>query len=273
MGNMTTRMKTILLILHDDPGQHARLRAAVDLAHALDGEIICLNVMRSPHLVRDYYSVAGRTMWSDEEAFAGRENRTCIERLLRDSNVRCLWREARGDIADCVLRAAELADIIVANSRLDADETSAQGIIGPILVHSRKPVLAMPGAADGMSFAGKALVAWDGSRAISETLRSAVPLLQLASSVRLHTITPGGDVASAREAAHYLSRHNVHAMLTSEHDAHHKVGALLRVAAATWNAAYCVMGAYGRSRLSEALFGGVTRSMLAKSEIPLLLGR
>jgi nucleotide-binding universal stress UspA family protein len=32
------------------------------------------------------------------------------------------------------------------------------------------------------------------------------------------------------------------------------------------------MGAYGHGRLTEALFGGVTRRMLAESSIPLVLG-
>jgi nucleotide-binding universal stress UspA family protein len=34
---------------------------------------------------------------------------------------------------------------------------------------------------------------------------------------------------------------------------------------------YLVMGGYGHSRLRERLFGGVTRTLLSKSPIPLLL--
>ena len=36
-------------------------------------------------------------------------------------------------------------------------------------------------------------------------------------------------------------------------------------------ASYIVMGAFGHSRAIEAIFGGVTAGMLAKSEIPVFL--
>lgn len=266
-------MKTILLILHDDPGQPARLRAAIDLVRAVDGEIHCLDVTRVPHLVTDYYSQAGRRLWSDDARFAESENRKQVQRILSDEAVRWRWRDVEGDISECVVEAADLADIIVANSHFDADDLSAQSIIGAILVNSLKPILAVPEEARGFSAAGKALVAWDGSHAVGNMLRAAIPVLQFASAVRLHTVTPDADVVSVEEAAQYLSRHGIHPIITTQHDPDHAVDALLRIACGTWHAAYCLMGAYGRSRLSEAVFGGTTCGMLKHSRIPLLLGR
>ena len=38
-------------------------------------------------------------------------------------------------------------------------------------------------------------------------------------------------------------------------------------------ASYLLMGAYSHSRIGEYVFGGVTRTMIAESTIPLLLGR
>ena len=35
--------------------------------------------------------------------------------------------------------------------------------------------------------------------------------------------------------------------------------------------AFCIMGAYGHSRLRESLFGGITRKMLAEATVPLFL--
>jgi nucleotide-binding universal stress UspA family protein len=104
-------------------------------------------------------------------------------------------------------------------------------------------------------------------------LRAAIPVLQFASAVRLHTVTPDADVVSVEEAAQYLSRHGIHPIITTQHDPDHAVDALLRIACGTWHAAYCLMGAYGRSRISEAVFGGTTCGMLKHSRIPLLLGR
>ena len=50
------------------------------------------------------------------------------------------------------------------------------------------------------------------------------------------------------------------------------IGQALLDAAATLDARYVVMGAYGHSRLREAVLGGVTRQMMQESPVPLLLG-
>ncbi len=52
-----------------------------------------------------------------------------------------------------------------------------------------------------------------------------------------------------------------------------EVGTLLIETAKQLKAQYLVMGAYGHSRAREYLFGGVTRSLLNDSPIPLLLAR
>ena len=37
-------MKTILVLIQDDAGQEARLRAALDVARAVGGRLVCLDV-------------------------------------------------------------------------------------------------------------------------------------------------------------------------------------------------------------------------------------
>jgi nucleotide-binding universal stress UspA family protein len=39
-----------------------------------------------------------------------------------------------------------------------------------------------------------------------------------------------------------------------------------------WSPDLIVMGAYGHSRLREWIMGGTTREMLARTEIPILMG-
>lgn len=48
-------------------------------------------------------------------------------------------------------------------------------------------------------------------------------------------------------------------------------GEMILAAAASGRYAYLVMGGFSHSRFREALFGGVTRRMLAESPIPLFL--
>jgi hypothetical protein len=37
-------MKNVLLLVHDDPGQEARVQAALDVVRAIEGHLICLGV-------------------------------------------------------------------------------------------------------------------------------------------------------------------------------------------------------------------------------------
>jgi nucleotide-binding universal stress UspA family protein len=52
----------------------------------------------------------------------------------------------------------------------------------------------------------------------------------------------------------------------------HPIDAEVRRGCDELGASYCLMGAFGRSPLTETVFGGVTRNMLSTSKIPLVLG-
>ena len=116
------------------------------------------------------------------------------------------------------------------------------------------------------------LIAWDGSEAVSATMSAAIPLLKLASEVRLFCVERAGTGTDPSEAATYLSRHGIHADLKRAYDLQHSVAKVIDNECERWGAHWCLMGAYGHSRLREALFGGVTRQMLTDSNVPLVLG-
>jgi nucleotide-binding universal stress UspA family protein len=74
----------------------------------------------------------------------------------------------------------------------------------------------------------------------------------------------------------YLSRHGIHAELkveTSRPEAWDDDFPYARLVANAdqMNAAYMVMGGYSHSRISEFMFGGLTRSVLAGSPVPVFI--
>jgi nucleotide-binding universal stress UspA family protein len=83
-------------------------------------------------------------------------------------------------------------------------------------------------------------------------------------------ITDGSRSASIEDAAAWLSRHDVHANISTV-DPDGDSADLIRKACEDIGASWCVMGAFGHSPMREAIFGGVTRSMLASSNLPLFL--
>lgn len=241
-------MKNILVVLDDGAGQEARLQAALDLTRSLDGHLSCFDIF--------------------EMSLA------TIEDRLADEDVAWSVSTADGKVAEAIARATGLADVIVVDRTLDGPlDPDMLGIPRDIVLRARKPMVAVSGGRRGFEAASHSVVAWDGSFPAMEALTRAVPLLRLASSV--HLVEVQNDLpASVQDAAVYLSRYDIHADVSlvarSEADSRGPADFIQQICADE-GAAYCVMGAYGNSRLREALFGGVTRSMLAASDIPLVL--
>jgi nucleotide-binding universal stress UspA family protein len=75
---------------------------------------------------------------------------------------------------------------------------------------------------------------------------------------------------SMEDAASYLSRHGIAARVI-ETTTRDPVADVILEQARIGEAGYIVMGAFGHSRAVEAVFGGVTRSVLAASPVPVLL--
>jgi nucleotide-binding universal stress UspA family protein len=140
-------------------------------------------------------------------------------------------------------------------------------------------VLVLPETCTRIDPEAPALVAWDGSAEASHALKAAVPLLKLSSAVYLATVKePAKGAKAAKEpdlppvaGADYLSRHGISCEMIEVAPHEEGVAAALQAEAATRKAGLLVMGAYGHTRLTERVFGGVTRRMLTGVRIPLLL--
>ena len=78
---------------------------------------------------------------------------------------------------------------------------------------------------------------------------------------------PGGTLAQM------LARHGVRSEVTVLARTVDSTAQVLMNRARDIDADLVVMGAYGRSRLREAILGGATRDMLAKATVPVLLAR
>lgn len=265
-------MKNILLLIHDDSGQEARLQAALDVTRAVNGHLHCLDVSVIVPMIGANVGISGGAMLIELEKENEADNRARTYPRLEKEDVSWSWTDTTDYIEPALEAASGLADLIVVNRALDAFplpdmRTLAAGLV----VKSGKPILAVPEAATGFNAGGNALVAWDGSREASAALSAAVPLLQLAGSVTIVEIEDGSVKTGAEEAASYLSRHGIHASIVRTPSAGDDAATLLLAKANSEKFDYLVMGGFGHSPFVEALFGGVTRRLLAESPIPLLV--
>jgi nucleotide-binding universal stress UspA family protein len=267
-------MKNILVLIHDDAGQEARLQAALDITRAVDGHLVCLDVTRYPAL-GGYYTIDAEAVLLEDERDREAANRTHLSERLAAEDVPWSMSEMIGELGECVAAAAGLADLIVVNRELDDScGPDMLATASRIALKAGKPVVAVSEECRRFDVNGTAIVAWDGSLPAMAALTGAVPLLKLASAVKIVEFQ-GNEPGSAHEAAAYLSRYDIHAeisLVARFKEDHQDLGTLIGATCASEQASYCVMGAYGHSPMRETLLGGVTRTMLKTSKIPLVLG-
>lgn len=265
-------MKNILLLVHDDDGQEARLQSALDATRALGGHLSCVHVTEFDPVIGDSFGMSGGVALLDLEREAEAQNRTRIERRLAKEDVPFDWVEITGNLASAIEQADDLADIIVVNAEMDSSfQPKVFEIVETLVVKSGKPILAVPGE-QGFQPAEPVLIAWDGSEPASEAVRAAVPLLALSDSVTIYSVDDGSVEKPPEEAAEYLSRHGIHAeILRDKAPDSDFVEPLLLSKLESGRFSWAVMGAFSKSRLRETLFGGVTRRMLKQTPIPLFI--
>lgn len=261
-------MKNVLVLIHDDAGQESRLQAALDAARALKGHLTCLDVSPIVPFVGDMTGVSGGAMLIELEHESEVANAARIRARLAAEDVPWTLDQVTGYFEAALEAAATLADLIVVNRACDdLPLPDLRGLAASLVLRSGKPILAVPEETRGFDAAGAALVAWNGSREAATALGAAVPLLALARSVTIVEIDEGNFAAPAEDAAAYLSRHGIHAEVMRWPAGRVAEGLIALAQTTDW----LVMGAFGHSRLREALFGGVTRRLLQESPIPLLL--
>jgi nucleotide-binding universal stress UspA family protein len=269
---MEAIMKNVLVLVHVDAGQEARLQAALDVTRAIDGHLTCLDVAVVPTtLINGMDKLDGAANVIADEMRRESKNRASIESRLGAEQVPFDWVDAEGFLSPCVIEASGLADLIVLNRELDAKYPDMRGVAGEVLITSGKPIIAVPQTANGFDVYGNALVAWDGSPQAEAALQAAVPLLQHASAVTLVEVDDGSIKMPATEAAIYLSRHGIRPVIQHESSTFDIPSTVLLDTISSLATAYLVMGGFGHSRLVEAAFGGVTKRMLRECPVPIFL--
>jgi nucleotide-binding universal stress UspA family protein len=140
-----------------------------------------------------------------------------------------------------------------------------------LAMETGRPLLLLPRNRAVASFGEHIMVAWNGSREASRAAFDALPMLQAASSVCVLTLLDSLEGPLAMQAEEFtaaLKRHGVKAELALVGAAAKPDAEELFAHAAERDCDMVVMGFYGRSRLSEMIWGGVTRHMLGATTLP-----
>ncbi|ODU69027.1 MAG: hypothetical protein ABT11_14145 [Novosphingobium sp. SCN 66-18] len=257
-------MRSILCPVDSSSTLDDRVETALALARVVNGHVTFQ--IATPFAQMAVWEPFGGATLS---AAAIAEVREADERRAADLEARLAPQDVPFDIeivdngrVEGVAAASRFTDVIVTSLDEPALEEIAVGV--------RSPVLALPKGVPMLVFDGPAVVAWDGGHEAANALRASLPLLRLASQVHIVTVREKSEDFPAADAARYLSRHGVTAEVHAV-EPKGTIAATIEETARNLGAGLIVMGVFGHSRLRELLLGGVSRALLDRSLIPLLL--
>jgi nucleotide-binding universal stress UspA family protein len=147
-------------------------------------------------------------------------------------------------------------------------------IVEALAFASGRPVMILPASRPVTLDFDRIAVAWDHSEAAARAVAFAMPLLKRAQHVDVITVT-SAKLALVRDpgasAVAHLRAHGIAAEVRTLQALGRKIGPLIQEEAIRRRAGLLVMGAYNTPRAQELIFGGVTKSLLAKPELPLFI--
>ena len=276
--------RTILYVLNTKTLDQD-IASMVEKAAAQKAHLLCLLVDVGPPLPTYAFGVPpyGAVNLPDDwvELVREVENRQharvdAVEQLLAKSNVSgqvLATLAATMDVKHQVARCARVSDeAVLADNLRDAPEFLREAASG-VLFHS--PIgFQINVAADPSPSC--VFVAWDSSEAASASVHAALPYLKEARDVVIGCIDPvmridrdGQDPGT--DVANWLSHHGCSVTVSQFPSGGRPIAECILSHAKEAGAGLVVMGAYGRARVVQTVFGGTTRSMMEQTDLPVFL--
>jgi len=188
------------------------------------------------------------------------------------------WHAPAGSPLEAAILHARYADLAVVGqpSRDEPNLAFATELANAVIMGSGRPVLFVPYTGQFKTVGERIMIAWKDSRESARAVADALPLLKDAKKVFAVAITPDAedslqDLLADKHVASFLRRHEVDATVRRIAAPDIAAGELLLSQAADFGADLIVMGAYSRPRITELVWGGVTRVMLSSMTVPVLM--
>lgn len=272
-------LTTILVHLANDEDHRSRLQVAYGLARRHDAHVTALYVATPVGMPPAIEGRGASRGYLEQATARARDRARAMEQDFAEwrdvHGMAGEWRTEEGPHLDLLARHSLYADLAIVSQ-------CAPGSLEEMLTDALPDHLAMVGAcatlvlpkgfaASDQAPGRRVLVAWKPDRGCARAVRDALPLLQAAESVTVLQVAPtAAELVSGRRLVDWLARHGVTAT-PQRAERHGAIAETLYAEAAAGGCDLLVMGAYGRSRLSELVLGGATRDVLSGAPLPVLM--
>lgn len=271
--------KTILVHLDNGKRCPGRLELAIRLAKRFDAHLAGLHALTAVRLP-GYAAVEAGPWLAEEQRRRAVEYAAEAEKAFRQAVDRggvpgAEWRSSFDDALEAVTLHARYADLVlIGQPEREGGSGVEPGFAHRLVLAAGRPVLVMPYAGQFETMGKRVLLAWNASREATRATTDALPFLKTAEKVTVSPVKP--DRAAHGEAPGadiglYLARHGVRVEVAAIEGTELDAGNALLSRAADLSIDLIVMGAYGHSRVSELVLGGVTRTMLESMTAPVLM--
>jgi nucleotide-binding universal stress UspA family protein len=274
--------KDILVHVDVDKGAAARARLALELAHRYEAHLAGVCFAADPIFAATVFGVIPASILDNLRREAMDCAQTAAENfraLITKSGLACDCR-----IVDCL--AEDLGSVLSLHARhadlvvLGQPDAKGGGAGNPelaatVAIECGRPALIVPTNTGAKMFGERVLVAWDGGREAARALNDALPILKHAKSVAVLSVNATSEYGKRRipgnDISLHLARHGVTVEAISQSSSGAPVSEIILEEIVSMGADLLVMGVYGHSRLREFVLGGVTRDILSKMTVPVLM--
>lgn len=276
--------KVISTILVDEHEDTQGLAAAIALAERMGAHLDIFVVAVTHPDANSYYLGAEAVLIAEHtrDAIARRQD---LEKWVTDrmQGEVVPWAVSGATVQSVGLsgylaRKLRFSDLVVLPRPYEGQNgDNIASLVEACLFGAERPVMMIPKGASLPALDGKILMGWNNAAEALSAARAAMPLMQQASEVDICIVDPPKHAPDRSdpggELAQYLMRHGAHTAVSVVAKTEPHIGDILVRRASENGVDLIVAGAYGHSRLREAVFGGATRQLLASATCPIFMSR
>lgn len=272
-------IRDIIVLLDDGKSNDERVDFAIRLAQAHDAHLtgVALGSMKPIHAPSD----------KDHNAVA-RMSEKMAQKIIEDFAIRAKGFGVKtetliiyGDATSSGLKMAhyarnyDLAILTQPHPKRDnynpLIEFSKQ-----VLLHSGRPIIFMPYIGANRIPPQTAMIAWDGTPAVSRSVHDAIPLLKSLQDVTILVVASKKQRQTKKEVlvhglARHLEHHGVNARILNIDPGANSVSSVILNQITDNNIDLLIMGGHGTPTLKQKILGTVTHNLLSSMIVPVLM--